>query len=128
MFQFTVFALALVAGLALLMGSQDAKSNVTAADRYVLRDAGGKERLRIGMESDGPVLSFLDDAGTELASLGVNKQGVLVRYVSNRGQLMSGLSIERTGVALVTIDETGRLQSGPNALKPDAGLLGPRRP
>lgn len=121
---------ALFAGTAVLMGSQDSdKDKKVSADRYELRDSKGKDRLRIGVGQDGPALTFLDDNGAEQATLGVNRRGVQIRYVDARGQLISGISLERSGIALVNIDDSGRLQSGPNALKPDAGLLGPgRRP
>jgi hypothetical protein len=73
---------------------------------------------------------------TDLAALnqrltrleGQNRRlGMVCRYVDPRGSLISGFSLERSGVALVNYDQNGRLQSSSNALKPDAGLLGPTR-
>jgi hypothetical protein len=124
------FALMLAAGTALLMGSQDKpkeKDTAISTDRFGLRDAQGKERMRIGMGPEGPAMMFFDENGTEQGSFFAAKQGTVLRFVDPRGQLISGISLERSGVSLVNIDNNGRLQSGPNALKPDAGLLGPNR-
>jgi hypothetical protein len=118
--------LALAAGTALLMGGQEPASR-KAGDPFSFRDGQGKERARIAMGADGPVLQFLDENGTEQANLGTGRAGMLFRVMNNQGRLMTGLSLERTGVAIVTVDESGRVQSGPNALKPDAGLLVPAR-
>jgi hypothetical protein len=127
-FKFGTCALAVVAGAVFLMGSQDAdKATHVSATQLGLKDAKGKERMRMSMGPEGPMINFLDDNGNDMASLGVSRQGVVLRYVGGRGQLISGVSLERSGVGLVNIDNDGKLQSGPNAVKPDAGLLGPRR-
>jgi hypothetical protein len=121
--------LALATGAVLIMGSQDAanKPKPAEADRFSLKDANGKERARLAMGSDGPVLQFLDENGRERVGFLISNLGMVCRYVDPRGSLISGFSLERSGVALVNYDQNGRLQSSSNALKPDAGLLGPTR-
>ena len=115
-------------GIAFLAGSQQPSGGKgTDTDRFSLRDAQGKERVRVGMGAEGPVLQFLNEQGTEVGGFGIGKEGMSLRLVDARGKVLTGLSVERTGVAIVATDADGRLLVGANALKPDAGLFLPRR-
>ncbi len=67
------------AGLALagVLGAAATVCDVVSAERFVLRDARGHERVRLTAYETGgpPQLAFLNEKGKEIFKLGVSEQG-----------------------------------------------------
>ena len=121
----SVLVLLLVAGgLVLLGAAEKAKGHPSEMESFVLRDSAGKERARLEMGKEGPVLQFLNDRGQPLATVGTGKDALLLRLFDRNGYLRTGIALEQDGVALVTYDSDGQLERGRGAVLETNGVFG----
>ncbi len=121
----SVLVLLLVAGgLVLLGAAEKAKRQSSDMESFVLRDSAGKERARLEMGKEGPVLQFLNDRGQPLATVGTGKDALLLRLYDRNGYLRTGIALEQDGVALVTYDGDGQLERGRGAVLETNGVFG----
>jgi hypothetical protein len=90
---------------------------------YILTDAQGKERGRLGMGKEGPFLHFSDENGKARGGLEMGKGGISLRFTDDKGRLIAGLSLEPEGVAVVASDRNNKLLVGPNAVQNNTGVL-----
>jgi hypothetical protein len=119
-----VGALVLVfAGVGLVMGAQERPNGQRSEEAFSLRDANGKQRVWLGMGTEGPLFRFTDENGAEISSWMVTKGGMAFRFLNSKGGLRTGLSLEPAGVAMVSVDDRGRLVVGRNAVAADAGIF-----
>jgi hypothetical protein len=115
-------------GLALLAGGPprglaQAEGKAEAPRPLGVRDDRGKERLRLGMGADGPVLTFFDADGKAQAELGMGKTGLALRLIEANGKANAGLGIDRNGVALAFVDKDGTIRTGASAIQVGPGQL-----
>jgi hypothetical protein len=111
-------------GLVVLGAAQKANRQSSEMESFVLRDSAGKERARLEIGKEGPVLQFLNDRGQALATVGTSKDALLLRLFDRNGHMQTGLAVEQDGVALVTHDSDGQLQRGRGALLVTNGVFG----
>jgi hypothetical protein len=110
-------------GVGLLGAAQGAGGQTTASDALVLRDGAGKERARLEMARQGPVLRFLDEQGKSVAVLGTEQDALVLRLFDKRGRVQTGFALEPDGIACVTRDGNGVTQTGGKALLETNGLF-----
>lgn len=118
--------LAIVAGTGLLMAADDKKSKTSEMEKFLVRDANGRERARLGMGKDGPSLSFLDEQGGQVAEIGISKLGTFLRQNDREGKVLAGIGLSKNGVSLVSYGSTGKLEAGLNAIREDTGPFSPK--
>jgi flagellar hook assembly protein FlgD len=97
---------------------------LTAADKPAaqpetlgVKDASGKERLKLGILKGGPAITFTDEGGRTRSTLSLDKDGLTLRYYSNSGKFESAASLQPGGLAIVAVSTDDRPQIGLNAIK-----------
>src|SRR5262249_409088 len=101
-------ALTLVGPAALVVMGQTAPTQVAnsiEAERFVLRDAGGKVRATLGLRPDGTAAFAIgDEAQQERALLSVTAQGLAgMELADSSGHPRAGLGVKPDGSALLTL-------------------------
>lgn len=144
-FRLGALVAAVAVGCSLLTGADDAKPTTVEADRFLLRDKGGKaraalemgatgprlvlkndeetDRATLGFSTDGnPVLSLMNEQGTERIILLVNKEGypVMVLAGDDNRRIVSAVSETDQGIFLV---DRGNERIGIATSKEGDGLM-----
>jgi hypothetical protein len=92
------------------------------ANRFVVEDENGKNRMVLFASKDGPGLGLFDDNGNNRVTLLVFGDGPKLVFKDEKGNQRAGLSVTKDGPALLMVDENGKFRAWLNATKDGPGL------
>jgi hypothetical protein len=123
-----VFTVVLVGGLLLTIGGSNPPNEVgktVEAERFVVRDAKGKERLRIGTEQEGSMASivFLDEGGKEVTKLFLNQanKSSALSFMTPDGTSETVLYMKEDGSSYLTVQKAQHVRFSLGMGNKDAG-------
>jgi hypothetical protein len=92
------------------------------ANRFIVEDENGKNRIVLAASKEGPMLVMFDDNGNNRVTLLVMGDGPKLVFKDEKGNQRAGLSVTKDGPALVIVDENGKFRAWLNATKDGPGL------
>jgi len=118
--QMGAFVLVLTAAV-LLMG-QASRNRTVEANEFILKDASGKMRARLGMEADGPLFSLFAQDGHARAKLFVAGDTTMLSLADGNEHPRALLGVLSEGPLLNLADGTGKPQATLSALREEPAL------
>jgi hypothetical protein len=120
-------AICLVGVISLLLGAQaEQKGKLVEADKFVLRDSFGRQRVILSMTRDdesAPALVFYDENLRPRAALGVSKDGPGLYFTDASGKHRAVLSRNSDGIGFDLLDADGKPRAAFHVNDSMAGFL-----